>query len=414
MTEREFFERVKKAGGSAYLVGGAVRDALMGRSVNDRDYVVCGLTSDKFISAFPDAFRVGRSFPVFLQDVGGVRCEIAFARREIKKGSGYKGFEVFCSPEITIEEDLFRRDSTVNSMARDSEGRLIDPYSGARDIAARVIRATSEHFFEDPLRALRAARQAAQFEFSIEPRTLSMMALCAEELREEPAERKFSELAKAISARRPSLYFRNLRAADLLENEFPWIFRLIGKTQPPEYHPEGDAFEHTMMVLDAAAAMTERQEVRFAALMHDIGKGGTPEDELPHHYGHEKRGEAMIGEIAKALSLPRAWSRSAAFAAREHMRPMRMKAPAKIRDLIRSLENEAIGADGFAVITAADNHGKMPAFLNDYDRLLALVKKASKCSIPEGLEGPQIGEYIRSKEIEALRSDPLVIQMQSE
>ncbi len=391
-----------------------MRDALMGRPVNDRDYVVCGLTQDRFMSEFPDAFRVGRSFPVFLHDVAGMRCEIAFARREKKKGTGYKGFEVFCSPDITIEEDLFRRDSTVNSMARDADGRLIDPYGGARDIAARVIRATSEHFFEDPVRALRAARQAAQFEFSIEPRTLSMMSLCAEELRAEPAERKFSELAKAIAASRPSLYFRNLLDACLLENEFPWVFRLIGKTQPPEYHPEGDAFEHTMMVLDAAAEMTERPEVRFAALMHDIGKGETPEAELPHHYGHEKRGEAMIEEIAAALSLPRTWSRSAAFAAREHMRTMRMKTPAKIRDLIRALENEAIGADGFAVITAADNHGELPAFLNDYDRLLELVKKASKCTVPEGLEGPRIGEYMRSREIDALRNDPVVMRLQSE
>ncbi|MDY2985402.1 MAG: HD domain-containing protein [Synergistes jonesii] len=395
-------------GGSAYLVGGAVRDALMGRAVSDRDYVVCGVAAKNFLSEFPDARRVGRSFPVFLHEIDGLRCEIALARREKKSGSGYRGFQVFCSPEITIEEDLYRRDCTLNSMARDSEGRLIDPYGGARDIAARVVRATSERFYEDPVRALRAARQAAQFEFSIEPRTLSMMARCAEELRAEPAERKFFELAKAIAVRHPSMYFRHLRDAALLESEFPWLYRLIGKAQPPEFHPEGDAFEHTMTALDAAAEKTERPEVRFAVLMHDVGKGETPEEELPRHYGYEKKGEAMIGEIAAALSLPRVWSRSAAFAAREHMRASRMKSPPEIRDLIRALEKEAIGADGFSVIMAADNRGETPAFLNDYDRLLALVKKASKCKIPEGLSGPQIGEYIRAKEIEALKNDPLI------
>lgn len=414
MTERDFFEKVKKAGGEAYLVGGAVRDRLMGRRVHDRDYVVCGLALENFLSEFPDARCVGRSFPVFLHDVGGQCCEIAFARREKKNGSGYRGFEIFCSPDITIEEDLYRRDSTVNSMAMDSDGRLIDPYGGACDIAAGVIRATSEHFCEDPVRALRAARQSAQFGFRVEQRTLSMMALCADELRGEPAERKFSELSKALAARRPSIYFRNLLAADLLENEFPWIFRLIGKTQPPEFHPEGDAFEHTMAVLDAAAEKTDRAEVRFAALMHDVGKGETPEEELPRHYGHEKRSEAIIAEAAAALSLPGLWSRCAAFAAREHMRAKSIKSPSKIRDLIRALEKESLGADGFSVILAADSNGEVPAFLKDYDRLLALVKKASKCKIPEKLSGPQIGEYIRAEEIEALKKDPLIRSMQNE
>ena len=403
MTEREFFEKVKAAGGAAYLVGGAVRDALMARATHDRDYFVCGLLPAVFCAAFPEARRVGRSFPVFLLEIDGQLCETAFARRERKNGAGYKGFEISCAPAITIEEDLYRRDTTVNSMARDAGGRLIDPYGGVRDIGLRLIRATSGHFCEDPVRALRAARQAAQFGFSIDPATLAMMGRCAAELRGEPRERKFTELEKALGARRPSYYFRNLLAAGLLEQEFPWIYRLIGKSQPPAYHPEGDAFEHTMLTLDGAAALTDRPEVRFAVLMHDIGKGETPAETLPHHYGHEERGAALMKEITEALGLPRLWGRCAEFAAKEHMRPARMKTPAKIRDLIRALEREPLGPDGFRVLIAVDNGGELPEFLRDYERLLAALKAAAKCGIPEGLKGAQIGAYIRGKEIGALR-----------
>lgn len=403
MKEREFFEKVKAAGGDAYLVGGAVRDALMARATHDRDYVVCGLLPAAFCAAFPEARRVGRSFPVFLLEIDGQLCETAFARRERKNGAGYKGFEISCSPAITIEEDLYRRDTTVNSMARGAGGRLIDPYGGVRDIGLRLIRATSGHFCEDPVRALRAARQAAQLGFSIDPATLEMMGRCAAELRGEPRERKFTELGKALGARRPSHYFRNLLAAGLLEQEFPWIYRLIGKSQPPAYHPEGDAFEHTMLTLDGAAALTDRPEVRFAVLMHDIGKGETPAKTLPHHYGHEERGAALMKEITEALGLPRLWGRCAEFAAKEHMRPARMKNPAKIRDLIRALEREPLGPDGFSVLIAVDNGGELPEFLRDYERLLTALKAAAKCRIPEGLKGAQIGEYIRNKEIWALR-----------
>ena len=402
MTERELFARVKEAGGKAYLVGGAVRDRLMGRAVHDRDYVVCGLSPEVFHALFPGARLVGRSFPVFLLEVDGQLCETAFARRERKNGSGYKGFEVCCAPDITIEEDLYRRDTTVNSMALGADGCLVDPYGGARDIKLRLIRATSEHFCEDPLRALRAARQAAQLDFSIEAATLAMMGRCAAELRDEPRERKFAELEKALGAPRPSCYFRSLLAAGLLEQEIPWLYRLIGQSQPPEYHPEGDAFEHTMLVLDRAAAMTERAEVRFAALMHDIGKGETPAETLPHHYGHEERGGALMKDISETLGLPRLWSRCARFAAVEHMRPSRMKNPAKIRDLLRALEGEPLGADGFRTVIAADG-GEIPDFLLDYERFLAAIKAAAKCRVPETLEGPQIGEYIRSNEIRALR-----------
>ena len=403
MTEREFFKKVQEAGGAAYLVGGAVRDRLMGRAVHDRDYVVCGLLPETFRSLFPEARRVGRSFPVFLLEIDGLLCETAFARRERKSGFGYKGFDVFCAPGITIEEDLYRRDTTVNSMAVGADGRLVDPYGGARDIGLRLIRATSWHFCEDPVRALRAARQAAQFGFSIAPPTLAMMERCAEELRSEPKERKFAEFEKALGAERPSIYFRALRAAGLLEGEFPWIYRLIGKGQPPEYHPEGDAFEHTMTALDRAASMTDRAEVRFAALMHDIGKGETPEEMLPHHYGHEERGAAVMREITAVLGLPRLWSRCAEFAAREHMRPSRMKDPAKIRALSRARERAPRGPDGFGTGVAADG-GELPGFLRNYEYLLAIIRTAAKCKVPERLTGPQIGEYIRSKEIEALRT----------
>ena len=242
--------------------------------------------------------------------------------------------------------------------------------------------------------------------FIIEENTLSAMKKCAGELIREPAERKFSELEKALSAEKPSLYFRALLNADLLKQEYPEIYNLIGKTQPVEYHPEGDAFEHTMIVTDTVAIISSRPEVRFAALMHDIGKSLTDEALLPHHYGHELSGAKLVGEIADRMKLPNLWKKCAVFAAYEHMRPKKMKKPSKIHYLIRALENEPIGPDGFSAIISADNHGEVPDFLKKYDKLLQIIKNASKnVQIPEKLKGAQIGEYLRQLELRALENE---------
>ena len=207
MNESEFFKKIREAGGRGYLAGGAVRDMVMGRAAHDRDYLVCGMLPEEFTALFPEARRAGKSFPVFLLEIGGAVCEVAFARVERKTGRGYTGFEARCGRDITVEQDLVRRDTTINSMAMDDEGRIIDPYGGAADVGRKIIRATSPaHFAEDPVRALRAARQAAQFGFDIEPATLALMGRCAEELRTEPAERKFAELEKALASPRRRVF----------------------------------------------------------------------------------------------------------------------------------------------------------------------------------------------------------------
>lgn len=404
MNESEFFKKIEEAGGRGYLAGGAVRDKVMGRAAHDSDYLVCGMLPDEFTRLFPEARQAGKSFPVFLLEVGGAVCEVAFARVERKTGRGYTGFEARCGKDITVEQDLVRRDTTINSMAMDGEGRIIDPYGGRADIERKIIRATSAaHFAEDPVRALRAARQAAQFGFEIEPATLALMGRCAGELRSEPAERKFAELEKALASPAPSRFFRALLAAGLLSQEFPQIAALMGKSQPPEYHPEGDAFEHTMIVTDTAAACGASPEAVFAALLHDIGKGTTPEDMLPHHYRHEERGLALLPEIAAALKIPKRWRKCAEFVIREHMRASLVRTPAKIRDLVRALENGPISRRDFEIVIAADNGGKIPEWLARYDEYLSVLKSAAAAPIPERLRGAQIGEYIRGREAHALK-----------
>ena len=404
MNESEFFKKIREAGGRGYLAGGAVRDMVMGRAAHDRDYLVCGMLPEEFTALFPEARLAGKSFPVFLLEIGGAVCEVAFARVERKTGRGYTGFEARCGKDITVEQDLVRRDTTINSMAMDGEGRIIDPYGGKADIERKIIRATSAaHFAEDPVRALRAARQAAQFGFEIEPATLALMGRCAEELRTEPAERKFAELEKALASPAPSRFFRALLSAGLLSQEFPQIVALMGKSQPPEYHPEGDAFDHTMIVTDTAAADGASPEAVFSALLHDIGKGTTPEDMLPHHYRHEERGLALLPEIAAALKIPKRWRKCAEFVIREHMRASLVKTPSKIRDLVRALENGPISRRDFEIVIAADNGGKIPEWLARYDEYLSVLKSASSAPIPERLRGAQIGEYIRGREAHALK-----------
>lgn len=404
MNESEFFKKISDAGGRGYLVGGAVRDMVMGRAAHDRDYLVCGMTPDEFTALFPDARPVGKSFPVFLLEIDGVVCEIAFARVERKTGRGYTGFEARCGKDITVEQDLARRDTTINSMAADEEGHIIDPFGGVSDIRRKIIRATSaEHFSEDPVRALRAARQAAQFGFDVEPATLTLMGRCAEELRAEPAERKFAELQKVLVSPAPSRYFLTLRAAGLLSQEFPQIAALIGKSQPQQYHPEGDAFVHTMMAVDCAASAGASPEAVFAVLMHDVGKGTTPEEMLPHHYGHEERGLALLPEIAAALKIPKRWRKCAEFVIKEHMRVTRVKSPVKLRDLVRALERGPISQRDFEIVVAADNGKKIPDWLARFDEYLAVLKSAAALPVPERLRGAKIGECIRCREAQALK-----------
>lgn len=403
MIEKEFLNRIKEKGGTAYLVGGAVRDMIMSRASNDRDYVITGFTEEKLFSLFPGSRRVGKSFPVYLIEISGEKCEVSLARRESKQGHGYNGFSVSFTPDITIEEDLFRRDTTMNAIAYNPlTEEYVDPYDGCEDIQKKLVRAVSEHFTEDPVRALRAARQAAQFGFDIERTTLAYMKECKEELKAEPSERIVAETARALSCTRPSGFFRNLERAGLLEVIYPSLHRLMGKIQPPEYHPEGDAFEHTMRVLDEVALATERPEVRFAALMHDIGKSVTPEEELPHHYGHEKKGLSVLSEINSVMRFPSLWMDCAEFVIKEHMRANRLEKASKITELVVALSKHPIGAEGFISIVRADNNSTLADYLEYYGLYLSAVNSVSTSDIPEALTGAEIGRWLSERKTEAV------------
>ena len=403
MLEKDFLFRIKEKGGTAYLVGGAVRDMIMSRVSNDRDYVITGFTEDKLFSLFPDAQRVGKSFPVYLIEISGEKCEVSLARRESKQGHGYRGFSVSFTPDITIEEDLFRRDTTMNAIAYNPlTEEFTDPYGGYGDIKNRLVRAVSEHFTEDPVRALRAARQASEFDFDIDSRTVAYMRECEEELKAEPSERIVAETARALCCTMPSGFFRNLESAGLLEVVYPWLHRLIGKTQPPEYHPEGDAFEHTMKVLDDVALATERPEVRFAALMHDIGKSVTPEDELPHHYGHEKKGMPVLSEINSVMRFPSLWIECAEFVIKEHMRANRLGKASKITELVVALSKHPIGAEGFIPIVRADNNRILADYLENYELYLSAVNSVSSLTIPDTLTGAEIGRWLFERKTDAV------------
>lgn len=402
MREEEFVKAVEGAGGTVYLVGGWVRDHLRGATPRDKDFVITGLEREAFAELFPAASLIGHAFPVYLVEIDGVRSEVSFARRERKSGHGYRGFAVDFGAEVTIEDDLFRRDTRINSMAyRLPAMELIDPYGGRGDLAHRLIRATSHHFSEDPVRALRAARQAAELGFVIDDGTRTLMADCAAELGEEPTERIVHELSRALAAPQPSLFFEALAHASLLESVFPEIFALKGKTQPPQYHPEGDAYCHTMQIVDVVARKTQTIEARFAALVHDIGKGKTPEEMLPHHYGHEQRGLLVLDAWNKRMTLPKAWLMAARFVIKEHMRAPLLKKTGKIADLLLAVEKSGLSFADFRRIICAD-HGTLPYYLVHGEELLRKMLQVRGTEAPPELRGADVGKWLREERVRRL------------
>lgn len=403
MTEQAFVETLRAHGARVFLVGGYVRDALRGVPASDKDYVVSGITETAFQALFPDAPHVGHAFPVYLVDIDGTSCEVAFARKERKQGTGYRGFAVTFSPDVTIEEDLYRRDTTMNAIARElPDGTLYDPYGGREDVAQRRVRAVSEHFLEDPVRALRAARQAALFDYTITDETLAYMRACRDELTHEPAERVFGELARALTAARPSSFFRWLQAAGLLDVTFPEIAALIGKTQPAAFHPEGDAFEHTMLVIDRVAAETDDVLARFCGLAHDIGKGVTPVEMLPHHYGHELKGLDVLAAWDARMRLPRTWRQAAAFVIRQHMRAARLTKYGKIATLLLAIRKSPLSFTAFNAVTRAD-HGALPSYLVHGEAWASELAKISGRDAPEGVKGKEIAAWIHTQQAARLR-----------
>ncbi|WP_322055344.1 multifunctional CCA addition/repair protein [Paraburkholderia bannensis] len=327
-----------------YVVGGAIRDEMLGLPVRDRDYVVVGATPEQMAA---QGYRpVGKDFPVFLHPQ--TQEEYALARTERKTAAGYHGFQFFYAPDVTLEEDLARRDLTINAMAREVQpggvmtGPVVDPFGGARDLNARVFRHVSDAFLEDPVRILRVARFAARFaDFTVAPETMALMRAMVESGEADALvpERVWQEVSRGLMEAKPSRMFEVLRECGALARVMPEVDSLFGVPQRADYHPEVDTGIHVMMVIDHAAAQGYALPVRFAALTHDLGKATTPEDILPRHIGHEGRSVDLLKPLCDRLRVPNECRDLALLVAREHgnvHRVMDMGAAALVRMLERS------------------------------------------------------------------------------
>jgi tRNA nucleotidyltransferase (CCA-adding enzyme) len=352
-------------GMKVYLVGGAVRDQLLGRTPLERDWVVIGATPEQMVA---HGYRpVGKDFPVFLHPQTAE--QYALARTERKTGRGYYGFETRHSPDVTLEQDLSRRDLTINAMAQDTDGQLIDPHGGRSDLDARVLRHVSEAFVEDPLRVLRVARFAARYAslgFTVADGTLALMRriVDAGELSALVAERVWSETQRALAEPTPQVYFEVLRGCGALEVVFPEIAALYGVPQPPRWHPEIDTGLHTMLALAAAAGLSPEVDVRFAALVHDLGKALTPRERWPSHHGHEEAGVAPIENLCARLRVPGDAKDLAILASRHHARVHRAEElrPGTLLELLEAVDafraaRRAVSAAGSVARSARGRRG---------------------------------------------------------
>lgn len=397
-----------------YLVGGAVRDELLGIGVEERDWVVVGGTAEELLA---QGYRqVGASFPVFLHPDSAE--EFALARTERKQGHGYHGFSVDFHPGVTLTEDLARRDLTINAMARDENGALIDPFNGRSDLEQRVLRHVSEAFSEDPLRVLRVARFAARFAdlgFRVHASTLQLMRGMVEsgELEHLVPERVWTEFEKAFSSSQPGVFIEILRECGALAVLLPEVDRLFGIPQPEKYHPEIDTGIHVLMTMNLAAAMESKPEVVFALLLHDLGKGLTPESRLPSHFGHEKSGMPLVREVCARLRVPGAFQNLALVVCELHLRCHRLieARPATIMKLIEDADllRRPERISYFLQACEADYRGRKGLENRPYpqaERLRRALQAAlaiRTADIPtDGLVGAQIGEKIRQARIDAI------------
>lgn len=397
-----------------YLVGGAVRDNLLNLPVTEQDWVVVGATPEQLLAQGYQ--QVGKDFPVFLHPVS--HEEYALARTERKSGQGYTGFTCYAAPDVTLEEDLLRRDLTINAIARSDDGELIDPYHGRQDLKNRVLRHVSEAFGEDPLRVLRVARFAARFAhlgFSVAPETQSLMAAMASsgELSALTPERVWKETEKALKTQSPQVYFQVLRDCDALAVLFPEIDRLFGVPAPEKWHPEIDTGIHTLMTLTIAARLSPEVDIRFAALCHDLGKGLTPKEFWPHHHGHGPAGVKLVEQLCQRLRVPNPVRDLAKLVAEYHdlihtvnkLRPETLlklfdaidvwRKPERLEQMIMTSEADARGRTGFE---------ENPYPQGDY--LRAAFQIANGVSVQEvvasGLQGLAIRDELKRRRQQAL------------
>ncbi len=393
-----------------------MRDRLLGLPVQDRDWVVVGSTPEEMVA---QGFQpVGRDFPVFLHPQ--THEEYALARTERKTARGYQGFAVYAAPDVTLEQDLLRRDFTINAIAQDTDGKLIDPHNGVADLRAGILRHVSSAFSEDPVRILRAARFAARFGFTIAPETLTLMhnMVKSGEVDALVAERVWQELARGLMEKRPSLFFYALRNCGALAKIIPEVDALFGIPQPEKHHPEIDCGVHTMLVVDDAAIHDYPLEVRFAALTHDLGKGATPKDLLPHHVGHELRSVELVNKLSQRLRAPSECRDLAVLAACYHgdiHRALELRAdtiirlfqstdawrrPARFEHLLQACSSDARGRNGheqdayppmnyllrLLSVARAVDAGLIARQFNDSSKIAAAVQQARIDAISESVE----------------------------
>ena len=399
---------------NTYLVGGAVRDQLLGYPYKEKDWVVVGATVEEMLAA--GFQQVGKDFPVFLHPES--KEEYALARTERKTAAGYHGFEVHASPDVTLEDDLMRRDLTINAIARDSDGKLVDPYHGADDIEKRLLRHVSDAFAEDPVRILRVARFAARYHhlgFSVADETMALMVdmVTAGEVNALVPERVWQEMQKALGERHPTAFIETLRECGALKRLLPELDRLWGVPQPEEHHPEVDTGLHTMMVLQQACRLSDDPQVRFAALLHDLGKGTTPESEWPRHIEHEARGADIVTEVCRRLRVPNEYRDLAERTARFHLhyhRAMELKPSTVVKTLVQlDAYRKPQRFEKFLLASEADARGR-PGYENrefrqgDYFRQAYAVSKDIDIDAlrAQGFEHKALAEQIQNERIAAV------------
>ncbi len=399
-----------------YLVGGAVRDQLLGLAVKDRDYLVVGSTPEQLLAQGYQS--VGKDFPVFLHPK--TKQEYALARTERKQGQGYTGFACYFAPDVTLEQDLLRRDLTINAMAQDEHsGEIFDPYGGQQDIQQRLLRHVSAAFVEDPLRVLRLARFYARFYplgFTVAPDTKLLLQQLVQqgELQHLTAERVWQETARALQEATPAAYFELLQDVGALQVLMPELAKLWGIPNPPKWHPEIDTGIHSMLVLSQAAVLSDRLDVRFAALCHDIGKGETPAEHWPSHHGHETLGLPRINELCQRLRVPNDCKELALLASEYHqlihkareLRPVTVQKLFDGIDLWRKPERLEL----LLTCCIADLRGRTGFEQADYpqaDYLRALAKAARsvdiKALVAQGHQGEAMRSAVAAARLAAIR-----------